>query len=154
MRFFLKYAAAFGSFVAVAVAVAGPALAGPATDVVASIYAEPTSELEPSKRGLYTDPARSQLDRNDEILESGDLGCIDFSLAYDAQDYDEVEIARSLRLAETAGRDEATVVASFRNFGQQVEIEWNLKLVGRAWKIADIVSRTGGWRLSGFDCGS
>jgi len=129
-----------------------PALAGPATDVVASIYAQPATEFDPAKRDLYTGAARTQLDRNDAILATGEFGCIDFGFAYDAQDYNEKEIARSLRFSEKVKGNDVTVIASFVNFRQPTEIEWDLRKIDGKWKIVDVASLTGGWRLSEFDC--
>jgi hypothetical protein len=47
----------------------------------------------------------------------------------------------------------ANVTANFTLFRQPHEVEWSLEEVDGVWKVADIASRTGNWRLSGLRCG-
>ena len=44
------------------------------------------------------------------------------------------------------------MVATFKVLNQPHRIEWKLKMIGGAWKIADIVSMSGDWALSQFNC--
>lgn len=139
-----------------AVAFAGPAFAGPASDAVMFFYSEPLNTVhDPAFHDRFVDPALTQLVNDDRIAtESEGMGCIDFALQLDAQDYDDQQLARTLVLSEDVKGDEATVTASFNLFGGDPDadrtIRWSLKKVGGDWKIADIAGQE--WRLSGFDC--
>lgn len=138
---------------ALLLATATATLAGPAADVIRPFYGKQLGmETDKAWRGLYTDPARRQLDLNDKVNNTGDMGCIDFGLALDAQDYDDDEIRRSIKFDEKVTGDTAVVVASFTNFRKATRIEWTLRQVGGRWKISDIASPDNDWRLSKFEC--
>lgn len=134
------------------------AAAGPASDAVKTFYAPVGFEADPAMRDRFVDPAKSVFEQYDKSsANSEEVGCIDFVLAIDAQDYDQGELDRTLKLAETVSGNEATVMATFSLFPDSPEaarsIEWSLKKVGAEWKVSDIVSKANGWRLSSFDCG-
>ena len=126
--------------------------AGAALDAVQPFYAQPGLELEPSARERFTDPAQNVLNQNDAIRQTGDEGCLDPALAFDDTDYDLAEVTGTLNLSEDIKGEEATVVATFKVLNQPHRIEWKLKMIGGAWKIADIVSMSGDWALSQFNC--
>jgi hypothetical protein len=48
--------------------------------------------------------------------------------------------------------DDAKVVAMFKVTDGVARLEWKLKKVGGAWKVADIVSMSKDWALSQFNC--
>ena len=132
-------------------------LAGPASDLVRTFYAPVGFEADPKLRDRFVDPARSILDQYDRSSSGGtEVGCIDFVLAIDAQDFDQGEINRTLVFDESVSGDTTTVTATFKVFPDDPmsrrKIEWSLKQVDGAWKIADIASRAHDWRLSTFDC--
>lgn len=143
------------ALVAVALLLPAPALAGPASDAVRFFYSPPVFEGDPALRGRFVDPARKIFEANDKTPE-GEIGCIDFGVAVDAQDYDEAEIARTLELSEKISRDTAKVTAAFRLFPNEDESRremlWSLTKVGGDWKVSDVASLTNDWRLSTFDC--
>jgi len=145
----MRVAMAF-SFV---LAMATDAAAGPAADIVKQFYTDNIGmESSGGMRHLYTEPALSQFAGNDKAGDAGEMGCIDVGLAVSAQDFDEDEIRRSLKLTEKVEGDRATVVARFRNFRQPTAIEWSLRRIGGKWLIADIANPAEGWRFSEFDC--
>ncbi|MEQ1953325.1 hypothetical protein [Mesorhizobium sp. CN2-181] len=134
-----------------------PALAGPAADAVRYFYSPVTSESDPQNRERFTDPAKKIFEQNDAAVEGGEeIGCIDFALAVDAQDLDDGEVSRTLRLDEKVSGGDATVTAYFNLFPGEPEskreIVWTLKKVGGDWKVADIESPQNQWKLSEFDC--
>ena len=133
-----------------------PALAGEPSDLVERFYEDIGLESTLTGRALFTTPAAGIFVMDEKLSNGGEeIGCIDFGLAIDAQDYDDAEIARTLELDETVEGDKATVVASVDIFpGGQAhrEIEWTLRRKAGVWKIADVASLSGGWRLSEFDC--
>jgi len=136
-----------------------PAFAGPAADAVGIFYAPDAVITDPALRDRFTDPALDKLKQYDREAENDmALDCIDFALQYDAQDLDDAEVARTLKLDETltATGDTASVVATFNLFAGEPEsrrsIRWSLKKVGDAWKISDIAAAGGEWRLSDFAC--
>ena len=134
-------------------AMAAGAAAGPASDIVKPFYTGKIGmEASEAMRHLYTEPALSQFAGNDKAGDAGEMGCIDVGLAVSAQDFDEDEIRRSIKLTEKVDGDRATVIARFRNFRQPTEVEWSLRRIGGKWLIADIADRAAGWRFSEFDC--
>ena len=144
------------ALVAIALLLPVPALAGPASDAVRFFYSPPVFEGDPALRGRFVDPARKIFEANDKTPE-GEIGCIDFGVAVDAQDYDDAEIASSLNLSENVSGDTAEVTATFQLFSDEEEsrreIVWSLVKVGKDWKVADVASRTNDWRLGSFECG-
>jgi hypothetical protein len=138
-----------------ATAFAMPAFAGPASDAVKFFYGSDDFVADKQFRSRFVDPAVSKFEENDAAPE-GEIGCIDFALQYDAQDMDEAEVTKTLKLAESVSGNDATVTASFRLFPgddqSKRSIVWSLKKVGKDWKIADIAQGSGEWRLSEFDC--
>jgi hypothetical protein len=142
----------FGSAALVGLLFAGPAFAGAPADAVRYFYSNIGSETEPDNRDRFTGLARAALDANEEAANSGGAACIDFILALDSQDLDQNEIGSSLALNETVNGPTADVIASFTLFRQPHEVEWSLQQVDGVWKVADVASRTGNWRLSGLRC--
>jgi hypothetical protein len=135
------------------VMVSGAALAGEAADAVKPFYDRPGLELEPAERGRFVDPAKTVLDQNDAIKAGGEGdGCLDPALPFDDSDYDAAEVAKTLKLAETMSGDEAKVVATLKVADGIARLEWKLRKVEGAWKVADIVSMTKDWALSQFNC--
>lgn len=145
---------------ALAIVIAFPVgvLAGEPSNLVKRFYDQVGLEFEPAGRTLFVPPASDVLEQSDKMSNGGEeVGCIDFGLAVDGQDYDDAEIARTLKLNEKIDGDNAAVTASFTLFqggddtaGRQVE--WTLKRVGIDWKVSDISSATSDWKLSEFDC--
>lgn len=130
-----------------------PAAAEEPVDAVKAFYDHPGLELEPTARDRFVDPARRILDQNDAIKAGGEPdGCLDPALPFNDTDYDLAEVTGSLKLAQSVTGDEAKVVAMFKAEGAMARVEWQLKKVGDAWKVADIVSMTKDWALSQFNC--
>lgn len=133
-----------------------PAIAGPASDAVRFFYVPVKWEADPDFRDRFTGPAKKLFDLNDKMPE-GEIGCIDFGPGIDAQDYDDDTIKKTLKLSEDVSGDTATVTATFTLFPDHSdeakrEMQWLLVNEGGTWKIADIVSVSSGWKLSGLEC--
>jgi hypothetical protein len=128
------------------------AQAGEAIDAVQPFYDHPGLELEASACNRFVDPARRILDLNDAIKKGGEDGCLDPALAFDDADEDPYQIAVTLKLSESIEGDLAKVVAAFKADGEVSRLEWKLKRVDGAWKVADIVSMSKDWALSQFNC--
>lgn len=128
------------------------AFAGPAADAVQFFYSNIGAEYDVANRDRFVDPAKSVLDANEKSEEP----CLDFGLALDAQDYDETQVAKTLKLAEDVSGASAVVTASFSLFPgdpqNDREIVWELKQVGGQWKVFDVGQANGAWRLSEFTC--
>lgn len=127
-------------------------LAGPPADAVAFFYRNLGAETDPANRDRFTGKARVYLDANDKAWEENEEVCLDFSVVVDGQDYDDAELARTLKLEEMTGADGTVVIARFTLFGEPRAIEWTLVEEGGAWKVADITAPANGWRLSEFTC--
>lgn len=137
--------------------IALPAVAGPAADAVRFFYTPQANVSDPALRDRFVDPALAIFEKDDKLSNGGTaIGCIDFALQYDAQDLDDAEVATTLKLTEKVKGDSARVTANFRLFPGEDDskrsIVWSLKQVGGAWKIADIASGSGDWKLSDFEC--
>lgn len=135
-----------------------PALAGTPSEAVAFFYSPPKYEPDLELRARFTDPAKALFEQNDKALANDqEVGCIDFSPGIDAQDFDDAELARTLKLDEAITGDTAKVTARFNLFqdtseDNQREILWTLKEVGGTWLVSDIESATGKWKLSDIKC--
>ncbi len=73
----------------------------------------------------------------------GEVGAIDFDFRYGAQDFD----VTGLKFSKTGQSSEATVAASFVNFGKPMTIVYRMCLGRTGWKIADVTDGGGEWRL-------
>nr|WP_210325094.1 hypothetical protein [Mesorhizobium silamurunense] len=131
---------------------AAPVLPGSPTAVVKPFYEHLGLELDPAQRKNFIDPAKSVLDKSDALRASGQGECLDPNMALDNADYDKLAIDGSLRTIEAVNGDEAKVVVAFVVEGHQHRLEWKLKKIGGAWKISDLLSVTGEWALSQYQC--
>ena len=129
-----------------------PVLPGSPTAVVKPFYEHLGLELDPAQRKNFIDPAKTVLDKSDALRASGQGECLDPNMALDNADYDKLAIDKSLRTIEAVNGDEAKVVVAFVVEGHQHRLEWKLKKVGGAWKITDLLSVTGEWALSQYQC--
>ncbi|MFZ1773080.1 MAG: hypothetical protein WAT78_03880 [Rhizobiaceae bacterium] len=133
------------------------AFAGEPSELVRSFYSPVTSELDPAVRDRFAGLALAVLEANDAMTNgSGEIGCIDFGLGIDGQDYDQDVIDRTLKLNEKISGQTARVMAEFELFpgegGELRKLAWSLVNAGGGWKIEDIESLTTGWKMSEFDC--
>jgi len=129
-----------------------PAFAGDPSEAVRYFYDHLGSETDLENRGLFTGPALDFLNAADAAWIRDESNCIEFGFAIDAQDFDEAEIARTLKLDETVDGDTAHVVAQFDNFGQSTKVEWMLSQSAAGWQVSDIASDTNDWRVSAMSC--
>jgi len=129
-----------------------PVLPGSPTAVVKPFYERLGLELDPAQRKNFVDPAKTVLDKSDALRASGQGECLDPNMALDNADYDKLAIDKSLRTIEAVDGDQAKVVVAFVVEGHQHRLEWKLKKVGGDWKISDLLSVTGEWALSQYQC--
>ncbi|MGX5849624.1 hypothetical protein ACWGTO_21355 [Mesorhizobium sp. PL10] len=131
---------------------AAPVLPGSPTAVVKPFYERLGLELDPTQRKNFVDPAKTVLDKSDALRASGQGECLDANMALDNADYDKLAIDKSLKSIEAVNGDQAKVVVAFVVEGNQHRLEWKLKKVDGAWKISDLLSVTGEWALSQYQC--
>ena len=131
---------------------AAPVLPGSPTAVVKPFYEHLGLELDPTQRKNFVDPAKTVLDKSDALRASGQCECLDPNMALDNADYDKLAIDKSLKSIEAVNGDQAKVVVAFVVEGNQHRLEWKLKKVDGAWKISDLLSVTGEWALSQYQC--
>jgi hypothetical protein len=131
---------------------AAPVQPGSPAAVVKPFYEHVGLELDPAQRSHFADPAKSVLDKSDTLRKSGQGECLDPNMALDNATYDKAEIARSLKTIEAVKGDEAKVVAAFVVAGNPHRLEWKLKKIDGDWKITDLLSVTGEWALSQYQC--
>jgi hypothetical protein len=129
-----------------------PILPGSPTAVVKPFYDHVGLELDPAERKNFVDPAKTVLDKSDALRASGAGECLDPNMALDNADYDKLAIDKSLRTIEAVNGDEAKVVVAFVVEGNKHRLEWKLKKIGGDWKISDLLSVTGEWALSQYQC--
>jgi len=133
------------------------ARAGEPVETVRAFYTNVVSEVDPEFRSRFVNPAKAKFEENDKLLGDGEeVGCIDWVLSVDAQDYDTTVLAKTLQLTEKKDGQKATVTAKFDLFEDQPdsarEVVWSLEKVNGEWKVSDIASKTGGWKLSELKC--
>ncbi|KQZ99536.1 hypothetical protein ASD64_14440 [Mesorhizobium sp. Root157] len=133
------------------------AMAGPASDAVKFFYSPGKFVADADYRDRFVEPVTKLFEQNDKAMDSADaIPCIDADPALDAQDFDQGELSRTLKLSEAVSGDSAEVTATFSLFpdgeGAEREMVWSLKKIGGKWKVADIASKTNGWRLSDLEC--
>lgn len=133
------------------------AVAGPASDAVKFFYSSERFVADAKYRDRFVEPVTRLFDQNDKALQSPDaMPCIDADPALDAQDFDQDQLTKTLKLSEVVNGDAAEVTATFKLFaegeGSDREMVWSLTKVDGKWKIADIASKTNGWRLSELEC--
>jgi len=131
---------------------AAPILPGSPTAVVKPFYEHLGLELDPTQRKNFVDPAKTVLDKSDALRASGQGECLDPNMALDNAHYDKLAIDKSLKSIEAVNGDQAKVVVAFVVEGNQHRLEWKLKKVDGAWKISDLLSVTGEWALSQYQC--
>lgn len=125
---------------------------GSPTALVLPFYEKPGSELAPARRGDFIDPARKVLDDNEALQKSGQGDCLDPDMALDNAASDEAQIAASLKTLEAVNGETAKVVVAFVEDGKPHRLEWKLRKADGAWKIFDLLSVTGEWELSQYQC--
>ncbi len=135
-----------------AAAPARPPAPGSPTALVKPFYEHFGLELDPSQRGNFIDPARKVLDDDEALRVSGQGECLDTNMALDNAAADKAQVAASLKTLEAVNGDQANVVVAFVEDGKPHRLEWKLKRQGGAWKIADLLSVTGEWELSQYQC--
>jgi hypothetical protein len=103
----------------------------------------------PANRARHFQPALVRLFAAHDREE-----CIDFALTSDGNNYDEHEIARTIRMETRTDGDRASVDVRFMSLGTPNHYRYEFQRVGDDWKIADIASLGAGqWRLSQTRCG-
>jgi len=130
---------------------AAPAPGSP-TALVRPFYERFGLELDPSQRGNFVDPAKKVLDDAEALEKSGQGECLDPNMALDNAAVDKAQIEASLKTLESVDGDRAKVVVAFTEDGHPHRLEWKLRKVAGAWKIADLLSVTGEWELSQYQC--
>ena len=131
---------------------ATPALAGEPSEAVKYFYANLGGETQPENRDRFAGPALDFFNAADAAWARDETNCIEFGFPVDAQDFDEDEIARTLKLEESIQGDTATVTAAFDNFGKATTIEWTLQASANGWQVSDIASPESAWRVSSMTC--
>ena len=125
-----------------------PAAADPGAEAAVRAFYAPPFEAE-READRFTGAARQTLERHEAEAAGGDMGCLDFSFVIDGQDVVDTEVTETLTLASTpTGDDAVEVTARFSNFGQPQAIVWTVADTPDGWKIADVASPAGGWRLA------
>ncbi|UVK37487.1 hypothetical protein LHFGNBLO_004532 [Mesorhizobium sp. AR10] len=131
---------------------AAPIQPGSPTAVVRPFYGQVGLELDPAERSHFIDPAKSVLDKSDALRKSGQGECLDPNMALDNADYDKGEIDKSLKTLEAINGDQAKVIVAFVVAGNAHRLEWKFRKVDGDWKITDLLSVTGEWALSQYQC--
>ena len=131
---------------------ATPPAPGSPTALVKPFYEHFGLELDPVQRGNFIDPAKKVLDDNDTLQKSGQGDCLDPNMALDNAAADKAQISASLKTLEAINGEKAKVVVAFAENGKPHRLEWKLEKVDGAWKITDLLSVTGEWELSQYQC--
>lgn len=127
-------------------------VAGSPLALIRPFYEHIGSELDLAGRSHFIDPAKAVLDASEALEKSGQGECLDPNMALDNAPADKTEIDKSLRMLETISTDDARVVVAFVEAGSPHRLEWKLRQVAGEWKISDLLSVTGEWSLSQYQC--
>ena len=129
-----------------------PVLPGSPTAVVKPFYEHLGLELDPAQRKNFIDPAKTVLDKSDALRASGQGECLDPNMALDNADYDKLAIDKSLRTSRPSMATRPRWSSPSSSQAIQHRLEWKLKKVDGGWKISDLLSVTGEWALSQYQC--
>lgn len=141
-----------GIAMVVLLAVSSPAFAATPTEAVMAFYDHVGLELDPAERDRFVDPAKAVFDGSERLKKSGEGDCLDPHMPLDNVDAGAGEFRKSLKTLETIKGDEAKVAVAFVAAGAPHRLQWQLRKLGGAWKVADILSITGEWALSQYHC--
>ncbi|MDQ0332810.1 MULTISPECIES: hypothetical protein [Phyllobacteriaceae] len=136
----------------VASGLATPAAVGSPSAVVRPFYAEGGTDLAVADRSRFVDPAKTVLEKNEALKKSGQGDCLDQNMPLDEVPYDKAALDKSFKSLESINGDDARVVVAFVAGSDSHRLEWKLKKVGGEWKITDLLSVTGEWALSQYQC--
>lgn len=131
---------------------ATPAPTGSPSAVVRPFYAEGGADLAAADRNRFIDPAKTVLEKNEALKKSGQGDCLDQNMPLDEVSYDKAALDKSFKSLESVTGDDARVVVAFVEGSDPHRLEWKLKKVGGEWKISDLLSVTGEWALSQYQC--
>jgi hypothetical protein len=141
-----------GIAMVVLLAASSPAFAATPTEAVMAFYDHVGLELDPAERDRFVDPAKAVFEGSERLKKSGEGDCLDPHMPLDNVDAGAAEFRKSLKTLETINGDEARVTVAFVVAGAPHRLQWQLRKVGGAWKVADILSITGEWALSQYHC--
>ena len=118
---------------------------------VRPFYADGT-DLALADRDHFVDPARTVLEKNEVLKKSGQGDCLDQNMPLDQVPYDKAALEKTFKSLESISGDQARVVVAFVEGSEPHRLEWKLKKVEGTWKITDLLSVTGEWALSQYQC--
>lgn len=121
------------------------------TAQVRPFYAD-GSDLAVADRNSFVDPAKTVLEKNEVLKKSGQGDCLDQNMALDEVPYDKSVLDKTYKSLESINGDQARVVVAFVEGSEPHRLEWKLKKVDGVWKITDLLSVTGEWALSQYQC--
>ncbi len=110
------------------------------------------ADLASADRNRFVDPAKTVLEKNEILKKSGQGDCRDQNRALDEVPYDRAMLEKTFKSLESINGDQARVVVAFIEGTEPHRLEWKLKKVDGAWKITDLLSVTGEWALSQYQC--
>ncbi|MEM7566999.1 MAG: VWA domain-containing protein, partial [Pseudomonadota bacterium] len=138
---------------AVLLAPAAQAQERPLSEAVALVEALVGEHLRRFETGgdpLLNDAAASRPYLEDGLAQDGLQSRLQFDPLFDAQDLQITDLVVGPNVDTPLLQGAAMIVASFRNFGQPMEIHYTLVPVTPtgAWQISDIYSPANGWNLA------
>ena len=131
---------------------AAPIQPGSPTAVVRPFYDQVGLEIDPAQRSHFIDPAKTVLDKSDALRKSGQGECLDPNMALDNADYDKAEIDKSLKTLEAINGDQAKVIVAFVCRATRTGWNGNSRRSTATGRSSDLLSVTGEWALSQYQC--
>lgn len=110
------------------------------------------ADLATADLNRFVDPARTVLEKNEALKKSGEGDCLDQNMPLDQVPYDRATLEKTFKSLESINGDQARVVVAFVEGGEPHRLEWKLTKVENGWKISDLLSVTGEWALSQYQC--
>lgn len=93
-----------------------------------------------SLKRLATPDLKTLFTTADRATPDGELGCIDYVVSQQGQDYDEREILRTLKINALSN---GNVQVRFKNFGENVNLQYKLICSTNGCKIDDVLQNNG-----------
>ncbi len=110
-------------------------------DTIKQLYTEALNEDIPYDLKKYASPELKTLLKKDiEAAEqSGEIGCVDYDVVMQAQDFQADELKTSLSFQALTNK----VLVNFTNFGKEQELIYIMSFDGKQYLVGDIIQTDG-----------
>lgn len=110
-------------------------------DTIKQLYTDALNEAVPYDFKKYASPElKALLEKDGEAAEkSGEVGCVDYDVVMQAQDFQAEELKKSLSFQALTHK----VLVNFTNFGEEQELIYIMSFDGERYLVGDIIQTDG-----------